>query len=54
MSLQVQFCVFSFYFLNVRTFLQKDLEEMKLLEDEIAEVEREAQEDTTVVIPSAL
>lgn len=35
-------------------FLQKELEEMKLLEDEIAEVEREAQEDTTVVIPSAL
>ncbi|XP_069802588.1 kinetochore protein Spc24 isoform X2 [Dendropsophus ebraccatus] len=35
-------------------FLQKELEEVKLLEDEIAEVEREATEDTTVVIPSAL
>ncbi|XP_040271764.1 kinetochore protein Spc24 [Bufo bufo] len=35
-------------------FLQKELEEVKLLEEEIAEVEREAQEDTTVVIPSAL
>ncbi|KAM9313309.1 kinetochore protein Spc24 [Gastrophryne carolinensis] len=35
-------------------FLQKEVEELKLLEDEIAEVEREAQEDTTVVIPSAL
>ncbi|CAJ0955189.1 unnamed protein product [Ranitomeya imitator] len=36
------------------TFLQKELEEVKLLEDEIAEVERETQEDTTVIIPSAL
>ncbi|XP_073507040.1 kinetochore protein Spc24 [Phyllobates terribilis] len=35
-------------------FLQKELQEVKLLEDEIAEVEREAREDTTVVIPSAL
>ncbi|XP_073443673.1 kinetochore protein Spc24 [Dendrobates tinctorius] len=35
-------------------FLQKELQEVKLLEDEIAEVEREAQEDTTVIIPSAL
>ncbi|XP_069623195.1 kinetochore protein Spc24 [Ranitomeya imitator] len=35
-------------------FLQKELEEVKLLEDEIAEVERETQEDTTVIIPSAL
>ncbi|KAG9488484.1 kinetochore protein Spc24 [Eleutherodactylus coqui] len=35
-------------------FLQKELEEVKLLEEEIAEVERESQEDTTVVIPSAL
>ncbi|XP_044138746.1 kinetochore protein Spc24 [Bufo gargarizans] len=35
-------------------FLQKELEEVKLLEEEIAEVEKEAQEDTTVVIPSAL
>ncbi|CAJ0955193.1 unnamed protein product [Ranitomeya imitator] len=37
-----------------KTFLQKELEEVKLLEDEIAEVERETQEDTTVIIPSAL
>ncbi|XP_077118147.1 kinetochore protein Spc24 isoform X2 [Ranitomeya variabilis] len=35
-------------------FLQKELQEVKLLEDEIAEVERETQEDTTVIIPSAL
>ncbi|KAM3924071.1 kinetochore protein Spc24 [Leptodactylus fuscus] len=35
-------------------FLQKELEEVRQLEEEIAEVEREAQEDTTVVIPSAL
>ncbi|KAM4036315.1 kinetochore protein Spc24 isoform 2-T2 [Anomaloglossus baeobatrachus] len=35
-------------------FLQKELEEVKLLEDEIADVEREAWEDTTVVIPSAI
>ncbi|PIO38977.1 hypothetical protein AB205_0164840 [Aquarana catesbeiana] len=31
-----------------------EIEDLKLLEDEIEEVEREAQEDTTVVIPSAL
>lgn len=35
-------------------FLQKEIEDLKLLEDDIEEVEREAQEDTTVVIPSAL
>nr|DBA30045.1 TPA: hypothetical protein GDO54_006077 [Pyxicephalus adspersus] len=35
-------------------FLQKEIEDLKLLEDEVAEVEKEAQEDTTVVIPSAL
>ncbi|KAG8573999.1 hypothetical protein GDO81_008995 [Engystomops pustulosus] len=35
-------------------FLQKELEEVKMLEEEITEVEREAKEDTTVVIPSAL
>ncbi|XP_077326355.1 kinetochore protein Spc24 [Lithobates pipiens] len=35
-------------------FLQKEIEDLKLIEDEIEEVEREAQEDTTVVIPSAL
>ncbi|XP_053573985.1 kinetochore protein Spc24 [Bombina bombina] len=34
--------------------LQKDLENLKLVEDEIAELEREADEDTTIVIPSAV
>ncbi|CAJ0955187.1 unnamed protein product [Ranitomeya imitator] len=35
-------------------FVQKELQGVILLEDVIAEVEREAQEDTTVVIPSML
>ncbi|XP_068128306.1 kinetochore protein Spc24 isoform X2 [Hyperolius riggenbachi] len=35
-------------------FLQKEIEDLKFLEEEIGAVEREAQEDTTVVIPSAL
>ncbi|XP_056426530.1 kinetochore protein Spc24 isoform X2 [Hyla sarda] len=35
-------------------FLRKEIEEMKLQEEEIADLEREAEEDTTVVIPSAL
>ncbi|XP_040202356.1 kinetochore protein Spc24 [Rana temporaria] len=37
-----------------KKFLQKEVEDLKLLEDETEEIEREAQEDTTVVIPSAL
>ncbi|XP_063787455.1 kinetochore protein Spc24 [Pseudophryne corroboree] len=35
-------------------FLNKELDEVNHLEKEIAEVEKEAEEDTTVVIPSAL
>ncbi|KAM4677950.1 kinetochore protein Spc24 [Discoglossus pictus] len=35
-------------------FLQKDLEELKEMENEIAQLEKEADEDTTVVIPSAV
>ncbi|XP_018431379.1 PREDICTED: kinetochore protein Spc24-like [Nanorana parkeri] len=34
-------------------FLQREVEDLKVLENEVMEVEREAQEDTTVVIPSA-
>uniref|UniRef100_A0A6I8PTF8 Kinetochore protein Spc24 n=1 Tax=Xenopus tropicalis TaxID=8364 RepID=A0A6I8PTF8_XENTR len=36
------------------TFLQKELEELKMMEEEIADMEREADEDTTTVIPSAV
>ncbi|KAE8619834.1 hypothetical protein XENTR_v10009995 [Xenopus tropicalis] len=35
-------------------FLQKELEELKMMEEEIADMEREADEDTTTVIPSAV
>ncbi|KAM4747992.1 kinetochore protein Spc24 [Rhinophrynus dorsalis] len=35
-------------------FLQRDLEEMKGVEEEIAEMQRESNEDTTIVIPSAV
>ncbi|KAM8973318.1 kinetochore protein Spc24 [Pelodytes ibericus] len=35
-------------------FLQKDLEDLRVMEEDIAEMRREADEDTTVVIPSAL
>ncbi|XP_053320840.1 kinetochore protein Spc24 [Spea bombifrons] len=35
-------------------FLQKELEDVRAMEKEIAEIHREADEDTTVVIPSAL
>ncbi|KAG8441336.1 hypothetical protein GDO86_006896 [Hymenochirus boettgeri] len=35
-------------------FLQKELEELKVMENEISDLQREADEDTTTVIPSAV